>query len=175
MAYGLGFGCNTGVYSRLASQHANHVLAVDADHVVIDRLYQAIKEEGYTNVLPLVSDFANPSPGLGWRGRERCSLIERGAPELILCLALIHHLVIGRSIPLVELIEWLAGFEAELIIEFVGRDDPMVQHLLRHRDAQDFEYSPASMEMALERHFGTVTKATLGSGARILYHAKTER
>lgn len=169
------FGCNTGVYSRLASQHADQVLAIDADHVVIDRLYQAIKQEGYTNILPLVSDFVNPSPSLGWRGRERRSLTERGAPELILCLALMHHLVIGRNLPLVELIEWLAGFGAELVIEFVGRDDPMVQHLLRHRDAQDFEYSPAAMEATLARHFGTVTKETLESGTRILYHAKAEQ
>ena len=169
------FGCNTGVYSRLASQHADYVLAVDADHVVIDRLYRALKEEGCTNILPLVSDVANPSPGLGWRGRERRPLTERGTPDLILCLALMHHLVIGRNIPLVELIEWLAGFGAELVIEFVGRDDPMVRHLLRDRDGQDFDYSPATLEATLARHFGTITKETLESGTRILYHAKATR
>ena len=168
------FGCNTGVYSRLASQHADYVLAVDADHVVVDRLYQALTAEACTNILPLVSDFANPSPGLGWRGRERRPLTERGSPELILCLALMHHLVVGRNIPLVELIEWLAGFGAELVIEFVDRDDPMVQHLLRHRDDQDVEYSVAAMEAALARYFGAVTKETLESGTRVLYYARTE-
>ena len=169
------FGCNTGIYSRLASQHADYVLAVDADHVVVDRLYHALTEEGCANILPLVSDFANPSPGLGWRNRERRPLAERGAPELILCLALMHHLVVGRNIPLAELIEWLAGFGAELVIEFVDRDDPMVQRLLRHRDDQDVEYSVAAMEAALARCFGTVTKETLESGTRTLYHARTER
>ena len=84
-----------------------------------------------------------------------------------------HYLVVGRNIPLVELIEWLAGFGAELVIEFVDRDDPMVQHLLRHRDGQDVEYSVAVMDAALARHFGTVTKETLESGTRILYHART--
>lgn len=169
------FGCNTGVYSRMASQHADYVLAVDADHVVIDRMYQSLAAEACTNILPLVMDFANPSPGLGWRGRERRRLAERGAPELILCLALVHHLVIGRSIPLTELIAWLAGFGAELVIEFVDREDPMVQHLLRHRDNQGIEYSVAAMEAALARHFGIVTKATLESRTRILYHAKAAR
>ena len=141
--------------------------------MVVDRFYQALTEEGRTNILPLVFDFANPSPGLGWRGRERRPLTERGSPELILCLALMHYLVVGRNIPLVELIEWLAGFGAELVIEFVDRDDPMVQHLLRHRDGQDVEYSVAVMDAALARHFGTVTKETLESGTRILYHART--
>ena len=168
-------GCNTGVYSRLASQHADCVVAIDADHLVVDRLYQALSDESYANILPLVSDCADPSPGLGWRGRERRPLAERGTPELILCLALIHHLVIGRSIPLGELVEWLAGFGAELVIEFVGRDDPMVQHLLRHRADQDFDYSPATLEAALTRHFWTIRKARLESGRRILYHAAANR
>ena len=167
-------GCNTGVYSRLASQHADYVLAVDSDHVVIHRLYHALREEHCTNILPLVLDFANPSPGLGWRSRERRPITERGAPELILCLALMHHLVVGRNIPLADLIEWMAGFGADLVIEFVDRDDPKVQHLLRHRDDQDIEYSVAAMEAALARHFGTVTKETLAAGTRVLYHARSE-
>ena len=85
-----------------------------------------------------------------------------------------HHLVVGRTVPLVELIEWLAEFGEDLVIEFVDRDDPMVQRLLRHRDDQDVAYSVAAMEAALASCFGAVTKATLESGTRILYHARTE-
>jgi hypothetical protein len=47
--------------------------------------------------------------------------------------------------------------------------------LLRHRDNQGIEYSVAAMEAALARHFGIVTKATLESRTRILYHAKAAR
>ena len=39
-------GCNTGNYSRLAAAHAEYVLALDADHLVIERLYQALKADG---------------------------------------------------------------------------------------------------------------------------------
>ena len=165
-------GCNTGVYSRLASEHADYVLAVDADHLVVDRLYQTITTDGCANILPLVFDVANPSPGLGWRGRERSPLTERSSPELILCLALVHHLVIGRNIPLDQLIEWLSGFGAGLVIEFVGQDDPMVQRLLRHRDIPNLDYSQAALEAMLAKYFGAVTKATWESGARILYYAE---
>ncbi len=164
-------GCNTGTYSRLVSERADYVLALDADHLVIDRLFRALKEEGTTNVLPLVFDIANPSPGLGWRCRERGALAERGSPDLIICLALIHHLVIGRNIPLADLIEWLSGFGAELVIEFVSREDSMVQRLLHNRGDQAFDYSPAIMEASLARHFRDVTKQTLASGRRTLYHA----
>jgi hypothetical protein len=84
----------------------------------------------------------------------------------------VHHLVIGRNIPLDQLIEWLSGFGAGLVIEFVGQDDPMVQRLLRHRDIPNLDYSQAALEAMLAKYFGAVTKATWESGARILYYAE---
>ena len=167
-------GCNTGTYSRLAAEHADYVLALDADHVVIDRLYHRLKEEGDSKILPLVADVADPSPGLGWRGQERRPLDDRGSPELILCLALIHHVVIGRNIPIAELIDWLAGFGADLVIEFVNHGDPMVDKLLRNRTGQDVEYSAEALEAAPARSFGTVTHEELASGTRALYHARAK-
>ena len=168
-------GCNTGTYSRLAAEHAEYVLALDADHLVVDRMYTALKQEGNTTILPLLADVADPSPGLGWRGLERHRLADRGSPDLILCLALIHHLVIGRNIPVTDLVEWLAGFGADLVIEFVGHGDPMVDKLLRNRSGQDIDYSAEVLELALARHFGTVVQETLESGTRTLYHAQTPR
>ena len=165
-------GCNTGSYSRLAAKHADYVLALDADHVVVDRLYQALAAGGPSNILPLVADVANPSPGLGWRGRERLPLGDRAAPALILCLALMHHVVIGRNIPLDDFVVWLAQFNAEVILEFVGRDDPMVQRLLRNRRDQEFDYSEPALGAALERHFGDVRHETLASGTRTLFHCR---
>ena len=38
-------GCNTGVYSRIAAEHSDYVLALDADHLVVDRLYGALKQD----------------------------------------------------------------------------------------------------------------------------------
>ena len=165
-------GCNTGRYSRLAAEHADYVLALDADHLVVEQLYQGLKAGGPANVLPLVADLADPSPGLGWRHRERLPLGDRSKPALILCLALMHHLVIGRNIPLDDFVAWLAHFGAEVILEFVGRDDPMVERLLRNRRDQEFEYSDAALGDALERHFGAVTHETLTSGTRTLYHCR---
>ncbi len=165
-------GCNTGNYSRIAAGHAEYVLALDADHLVIERLYQSLKADGPTNVLPLLADLADPSPGLGWRGRERLPLGDRGQPALILCLALIHHLVIGRNIPLEDFVAWLAQFGGEVVLEFVGPEDPMVERLLRNRQDQEFDYSAEAVGAALERHFDGVTHETLASGTRTLYHCR---
>ena len=165
-------GCNTGNYSRMAAKHAEYVLALDADHLVVERLYQALKADGPANVLPVLADLADPSPGLGWRGRERLPLGDRGRPALILCLALIHHLVIGRNIPLDDFVAWLAQFGGEVVLEFVGPEDPMVARLLRNRQDQEFDYSAEAVAAALERHFGAVTPEALASGTRTLYHCR---
>lgn len=167
-------GCNVGVYSRIASQHADYVVALDADHLVIDRLYRALRAEGHETILPLVGDLADPAPGLGWRGRERRPLVDRGTPELILSLALVHHLVIGRNIPLPDLIEWLAEFGADLVIEFVGPTDAMVQQLMRNRAGLAIDYSQETFEAALNRFFDRVSHHALASGTRTLYHARAK-
>jgi len=166
-------GCNTGTYSRLAAEHAEYVLALDADHLAVDRMYGALKREGNDTILPLLADVADPSPGLGWRGLERNPLGDRGAPDLILCLALIHHVVIGRNIQIAEFVAWLAGFGADVVVEFVGHGDPMVDKLLRNRSGQDIDYSAEALELALARHFKTTTHEALGSGSRTLYHAQS--
>ena len=165
-------GCNTGIYSRMAAEHADYVLALDADHLVIDRLYEALKAEGTPAILPLVADVADPSPGLGWRGRERGPLADRAAPDLILCLALAHHIVIGRNVPLADFVDWLGEFEAEVVVEIVDRGDPMVERLLRNRRGQAIEYSGAAARAVLERHFDIVTHETMESGTRTLYHCR---
>ena len=165
-------GCNTGVYSRMAADHADYVLALDADHLVVDRLYDDLKKEGRRTILPLRADVADPSPGLGWRGRERRTLPDRAAPDLILCLALAHHVVIGRNVPLADFVDWLAGFGAVVILEIVDLEDPMVQRLLRNRRGQAIDYSDAAARALLSERFGTVTHETMASGTRTLYHCR---
>ena len=165
-------GCNTGVYSRLAADHADYVLALDADQLVVDRLYAALKAENRSTILPLVADVADPSPGLGWRGRERRPLADRDAPDLILCLALMHHVVIGRNVPLADFVDWLAGFDADIVVEVVDREDPMVERLLRNRRDQAIEYSTAAAAALLARHFSVVAVEPGQLGTRTLYHCR---
>ncbi len=72
-------GCNTGAFSRLAARRAEYVVAMDGDPACVEELFRNLSTEGIRNVLPLVVNLANPSPGLGWGGRERVRLEERGS------------------------------------------------------------------------------------------------
>ena len=165
-------GCNTGVFSRIVGEQADYMVAIDSDPQVIDRLYKELKQEDQRKILVLVNDLADPSPDRGWRGRERQALAARPSPDLILGLALLHHLVIGGNLPLAEVVEWFAGFRAEVILEFVSKEDPMVQRLVLNKIDQFDDYERTVFEDRLAQHFEIVDRKELSSGTRTLYHAR---
>ncbi len=164
-------GCNTGAFSRIAADSGARVVAIDSDHLSIERLYQRLKSENSPAILPLVGDLANPSPALGWRHAERKTLPERGKPDLVLALALIHHVVISANIPMEEFLRWLADLGADLVIEFVSKEDVMVKELLRNRLDQYPDYELQSFERMLGRHFKVQNRRELRSGTRFLFYA----
>lgn len=170
-------GANDGHFSRLAARTADHVVAMDVDEPVVDRLYRSLRDVGEQRVLPLVVDLADPSPGLGWEGRERQPLEQRGRPDLVLCLAVMHHLVIGRSVPVARFVDWLAGLDASVVLEFVGRADPMVQRLTLNRLEHEIHrgYDDASIRGELERRFRIEREQALPSGHRTLFHLTPRR
>lgn len=144
---------------------------MDADQLAVERLYRTLKGEGNDRILPLVMNLADPSLGLGWSACERKNLADRGRPTLILALALIHHMVIGANVPLAEFVAWLADLGGNLIIEFVTKDDAMVQQLLGNKDDIYTDYEKGTFERALGRNYRIERRDELRSGTRTLYYA----
>jgi len=161
-------GCNDGSYARVAAEHAALVVAVDADHATVDGLYRALG--GRTDILPLVMSVTDPSPDLGWRGRERASLERRGTPDLVLALALVHHVAITGNVPVASFLDWLRSLDCALVIEFPDREDPMVQRLLSGKtETANPDYDRATFERALGDRFEIERTERLGT--RTLYEA----
>jgi len=117
-----------------------------------------------------VQDLADASPGLGWRGRERQRLEDRARPDLILGLALIHHLALSANLPLAEVLEEFASLGCEAVLEWVDRADPMVERLLRHKSERHEDYTLARFETEIAARFALRSREELSSGSRILYH-----
>lgn len=162
-------GCNQGRYSRLAAMHADAVLAVDSDHLSIDRLFRTLHAEGNRKITPMVCNLADPSPSLGWRLQERRCLEQRSKPELVLCLALIHHLVIGSNLLLDDVIEWLASLQATIVLEYVDRGDAQVQQLLANRKDVFSDYNSVRFRELIDRSFTVIKEQSLADGTRALF------
>ena len=169
-------GANNGRYSRIAAEGAKTVVAVDADQGPVELLYRDLKQEGNEQILTLTMNLADPSPGLGWRGLERKSLPERGKPDLVLALALVHHVAISANVPVKEFVDWLASLGSSLVIEFPTREDPMVKKLLApKRDGLHPDYELDYFERTLNEAFEVERSERLESGTRVLYFAHPRR
>ena len=164
-------GANDGHYARIAERHAEYVVAFDFDRVGVERLHRQLVVEGSRTILPLVMDLVEPSPGTGWRSRERRSLEDRASADLVLALAVVHHLVVSRNVPFPEIAGWLASLAPEAVVELPLPTDPQVQRLLRnkHQDAS-IDYGVEAFESAITADFRVLAKEMLPSGRRLLYH-----
>jgi len=162
-------GCNTGTFSRLCSEQADCIIAIDQDELAVDKLYRRIKTPTDGNLTPLVMQLSNTSPDQGWRGRERKSFEHRASPDLILCLALIHHLIIAANIPLRDFLEWIRDFGAIVILEFVGPEDEMTLQLLRNRRTAHPDYTQEQFEAIATSMFDILDSAPLKGGRRRIY------
>ena len=165
-------GANTGQFSRIAARHAEQVLAMDIDHFAAERMYRKHREEGIGNILPLVQNVCDPSPNWGWRNTERSDLATRAKPDLVLCLALIHHVVITANVPLAEFVQWLASLTDQLVIEYVSREDDKVETLLRNKVDKYEDYSRIHLEECLDDLFSSRTSQELRNGKRTLYYCR---
>jgi hypothetical protein len=159
-------GSNTGQYARLARSTGARVVAVDVSAPSVDALY--LKSAGDLELSPLVADLTRPTPAIGWRLIERKGLLERLRGDFVLALALIHHLRISGGIPLAEVVGLLTDLAPTGVIEWVGREDPMVKRLLALRPDVYDDYTEDSLQLALGRRGRIVAREPNGS-TRVLY------
>lgn len=163
-------GANAGAFSRIAGEMCAQVVAFDVDPATVERNYLEARGAGEKNLLPLLMDLTNPSPGIGWAHEERMSLASRGPADAVLALALVHHLAITNNVPLDAIAAFFASIGRALIVEFVPKTDPQLQRLLVSRRDIFEKYHRAGFESAFRRHFDIVTAQPVVGTERILYH-----
>jgi ribosomal protein L11 methylase PrmA len=162
-------GANSGEFSRLASEHGVFTVSSDIDPTAVEQNYRRVREKKETNLLPLVLDLTNPSPGLGWANQERDSFAQRGPADLAFALALVHHLAISNNVPLVRVAEYFASLCKWLVIEFVPKSDSQVRKLLKSREDIFDQYTQEGFEQALSTCFEIRETVQVKDSERTLY------
>lgn len=162
-------GANIGEFSRIASKNTL-TTAFDLDPLAVEKNYLLNKKKGKKNILPLVLDLTNPSPSMGWASEERKSLIERGPVELVMALALIHHLAISSNIPLIKIAEFFSKITYKyLIIEFIPKEDSHVARMLALREDIFSNYQQEMFEKDFSHYFEIVNMHTVKDSTRSIY------
>lgn len=137
----LDIGANTGWFSIMAEKLGSEVIATDIDESSIDLLYLKAKKEDL-KILPLLLSFDDLEKKIfgvsydeeEYKGRdfENTPLFmpatERINSDVVLCLGLIHHLVLGMGKDIDGVMEVLSKLtEKTLVLEFVSLKDKLIQ------------------------------------------------
>lgn len=168
----LDLGANNGRFSRIFSKRGVFTLSTDFDPSCVEENYRMAKKEKDAALLPLLLDMTNPSPALGWAGEERDAFFKRAKPDLVLALALIHHLRITHNVPLVFLAEFFLKYAPALILEFVPKTDPMAQRLLANRDDVFHDYREPEFEAVFGQAYTILEKSRIPQTQRTLYRLR---
>lgn len=144
-------GCNTGDYLKVALEHA----------------FTRAREEKL-NLTPLFLDATNPAPNQGWAEEERKGMAARKAADGVMALAVVHHLAITRNIPLDRVVGWLMDMAPVGVIEFVPKQDAMVQELLRLREDIFPDYTAECFLAHIEARGKVVRQQTVSESGRLL-------
>ena len=162
-------GCNTGDFSAAALEAgAELVVGLDSDQGALEKAFARATDRDL-NLLPLHMNLANPSPDQGWEQLERAGLQGRAKADAIIALAVIHHLAISSNIPLARAVQWLVALAPNGVIEFVPKNDPMVQKLLALREDIFADYSEQTFTDALEASARIVKRQTVSATGREMF------
>jgi hypothetical protein len=162
-------GANTGDLSRLASSLKINTIAMDMDTRCVEAAYRRSVADKDEYLLPLVIDAANPTPSLGWDLKERDSIVARGPADLVMALALIHHLCIANNVPLSYAQDFFARLGRWLIIEFVPKDDVQVQHMLSLRRDIFPDYNVSHFLDAFSEKFELIDRQPVPESGREIF------
>jgi ribosomal protein L11 methylase PrmA len=144
-------------------------VAFDVDPVAVEKNYRRVKQASERHMLPLLLDLTHPSGGSGWANEEREALADRGPADLVLALALVHHLAIAHNVPLTRIAAYFARLARALVIEFVPKEDSQVQRMLASRKDIFDGYTQRGFEEAFSTCFDIERATPVREAARTIY------
>lgn len=167
----LDIGANTGLFSLMCSNYTNRVIALERDPEsaeVLDRLIE--NSDNKAKIYTVNADITEPSPGIGYMNEETLPLIKRISSDLVMGLALIHHLCILNRLQFDQVAHMFKVFSKKyLIIEFISPEDSKVK-LLRDSSPQiNFDYSENKFIEQFSCFFSLIESQSTSIPTRKLY------
>jgi hypothetical protein len=149
-----------GWYAQLAARNGAQVIAADSDETAVNELYADAKTADLP-ILPVFMDVRFPEPGQGPGYTFFAPATERFKSDMVLALALVHHLVFTWNLSFDHIADGLGAFVREwLVVEFVGPDDGVV----RRWNQANAWYGLDNFEAALSRQFDIVERLPSDAG-----------
>ncbi len=167
----LDVGCNRGWFAQLGARLGVRVVALDTDEASLTRLYLDCRDKGFP-ILPLLMDFKNPSPGLGLDNGWLPAATVRLRCDMVLALALVHHLVFAQCLNFEQIVNALKRFSLRwLVVEFITPEDRYVKEWWTPRFSW---YTLDNFLAALNQQFRVLKVQPSHPSGRLLVFCETD-
>jgi SAM-dependent methyltransferase len=166
----LDVGANVGTFARVAASTGAAVVALERDTEASDADFR-MSRDSRASVLPLNIDFARPTPATGWNNGETLSFSCRAEQrfDVVVALAVIHHLLAADQVPLPFVEETLSRYSRKhLLIEWVAPSDEGFRHLARGRNQLFAHLVPEYARLVFGQRYHFLAEKELSSG-RLLW------
>jgi SAM-dependent methyltransferase len=165
----LDLGANTGKFSFIAAEYAERVISIEGDEKCVAEIEKKISITN-SNIFTLIGNVAEPSPTIGFLNSGTESIYKRGCSDVVLGLALVHHLHISNRLSFEQISLIFASFSNEfLIVEFIPITDKKVQILTKGKSMNLMEYNEDNFIKALSTWFLINEAISLKDNGRRLF------
>jgi SAM-dependent methyltransferase len=149
----LDVGANTGHYAKMAAARGARVTACETDVSASTVCYEAACKEKL-NILPLTVNVFSTAPTPG-RGGVACPPpTDRFRSELVMGLAVIHHVVAIQRIPIARISEIFAALSSRwLLLEYVP---PLKSKIGASPVSSLDDFTADGLESCLKQHFTSI-------------------
>jgi SAM-dependent methyltransferase len=162
-------GANTGKFSFIAAEYAERVISIEGDEKCVDEIEMKITIKK-SNVFTLIGNVAKPSPTIGFLNSGTESIYKRGCSDVVLGLALGHHLHISNRLSFEQISLIFASFSNEyIIVEFIPITDNKVQILIKGKSINLMDYNEDNFIKALSSWFLIKEAISLKDSGRSLF------
>jgi hypothetical protein len=166
-------GANTGKFSLIASEFANIVISLEEDGNCVNYIFKIIKEKNIENIFPLIGNLAEPSPSIGILNKETENINVRGESDIVLALAVTHHLFFTNKLSFNQIKDVLIKFCRNfLIVEFIKKEDEKIKILTKNKNYNFSKYNEIEFLKAFEKSFNLIEKKELNDSNRIIFMFK---
>ena len=163
-------GANTGKFSFIAAEYAERVISIEGDERCVNQIEHQIKENNFKQVFTLIGNIAESSPTIGILNDETVSIFQRGESDLVLSLALIHHLHFSNKLSFEQIVDVFFNFSSNyLIVEFIPNSDNKVKYLLKNKIFDLKNFNENLFLNSFKNKFSLIEKVKLNYSDRMLF------
>jgi hypothetical protein len=168
-------GANTGKFSFIASEYANSVISLEGDGNCVNKIISEIKEKNIENIFPLIGNIAEPTPSIGVLNSETETIYKRGESDVVLALAVTHHLYFTNKLSFEQINKVLTKFCRKfIIVEFIKKEDQKIKILTENKNYDFIKYNEFEFLLPYEKDFSLIEKKELKDSNRILFMFKVK-